>query len=57
VLDAYTVKSIFDDVTDQVIVLQESGVFDLEFVIQMAYSELGIGYACEHFDDNFTCEG
>jgi len=57
VFDAYTIKSKFDDLANKVIVLQESRVFDLEFVVQMAYSEFGIGLACECFDANFTCEG
>jgi len=38
------------------IVLQESGVFDLVFVIEMAHNELGIGLACECFEAEFACE-
>ena len=56
-LDAHTIKSDLDDVADKMIVLQERKVYDLEFVVQMTYSELGIGLACECFDANFACEG
>jgi len=56
VLDANTVESRLDDITNQMIVLQESGVFDLVFVIEMAHNELGIGLACECFEAEFACE-
>jgi len=56
VLDAYTVKSILDDITDQMIVLQENDIFDLEFIVEMTHNELGIGLAYECFDADFACE-
>jgi len=40
VLDAYTVESRLDDITDQMIVLQESGIFDLEFIVEMTHMSL-----------------
>jgi len=55
-LDAYTVKGRLYDVLDQVIVLQESSIFDLEFIVEMAYSELGISLAYKCFDVDFACE-
>jgi len=56
VLDAYTVESRLDDITDQMIVLQKSGIFDLEFIVEMTHSELGIGLAYECLDADFVCE-
>jgi len=56
VLDAYTVEIKLDDTTNQMIVLQEGGVFDLEFIVKMAHSELGIGLACECFGADFAYE-
>jgi len=38
------------------IILQESGIFDLEFVVEMAHSELGISLAYQCFDVDFACE-
>jgi len=56
VLDAYTVEDRLYDIADQVIVLQTSDIFDLEFIVEMAYSELGISLAYKCFDVDFACE-
>jgi len=56
VLDAYTVEGRLYDVADQVIVLQESGIFDLEFIVEMAYNELGISLAYKCFEADFVRE-
>ena len=55
-LDAYTVEDRLYDIADQVIVLQTSDIFDLEFIVEMAYSELGISLAYKCFDVDFACE-
>jgi len=42
VLDVHPVKTGLHDVVDQVIVLEESCVFNLKLIIEVANSELGI---------------
>ena len=39
------------------IVLQESGIFYLEFIIEVTYNELGTSLAYKCFDADFVCEG
>jgi len=56
VLDAYALKGRLDDVADQVIVLQDSRIFDLDFIVEMTHSELGISLAYKCFDAAFACE-
>jgi len=52
----YPVKSVFYDVADQVVVLEESCVFYLKFIVKVPDSELGICFAYESSYTNFACQ-
>jgi len=44
--DADLFKGGLNNCADQMVVLLKDGVFDLEFVVQMAYGKFGVGLAC-----------
>jgi len=54
-LDVYSIKSGLYDVADQVIVLEESRVFYLKFVVEVANNELGFNFAYQGAYIDFAC--